>query len=147
MGSRRGRNRRARQKASVSPRVVVSRGRTTGGFTGSMAVSDSRPPPRSRASRTVSAWSSMVWATAAAAAPVSSTALNRALYRTVRAHASTDSPRAGDDPASRNRKATPNRSACRRAYAPSAADPGRSRWSKWKQTGSILSRRRSRTSE
>src|SRR6266567_3129191 len=65
IGSWRGRSPSERQNATVSRRRTSSNGRTTVPVTGRIAATASSPPPRRSARRTVSAWSSAVWPTAA----------------------------------------------------------------------------------
>ena len=69
VGSRRGRSPSERQAASTSGRVTSSSGWISVPRTGAMPPSAARPPPRTSAIRSVSAWSSSVWPSAIRADP------------------------------------------------------------------------------
>ena len=92
VGSIRGRNRSAWHAARVSSRRMSSKGRTCVPATGSIPASPSSPQPRTNASSTVSARSSIVCPRADRPAPISAAILAPAARRSSRAHRSTESP-------------------------------------------------------
>ena len=87
-------------RASVSARRTSSSGRTRLPAIGSIPVSPSSPQPRTSASSTVSARSSIVWPSAWRSAPIRSATVPAAARRSSRAHRSTESPGAGARPRS-----------------------------------------------